>query len=265
MENTKNDLKKAVVGLLEKYAVEVQQQWDLAEEMPCEDSEGCAFVLVPAWRVRDICPNSTKVVPLFAWRKQRRFVELKKIVENRTITPVLMARFACLAAGDSLSLSNILYREFDLLEWITGQSISRMYATSAPRAMNAVVRLDDGSIASIEVATTLPSGTPIEDRHELIARRGMASDRVVDTQCRQESIYVWLKDRRASFTDVDNELYGLDEEQVALVRSAYDALSDTESHQQLRRRHEYLTSLVDAAMQSDRDRRRVVMKGASVA
>ncbi len=262
METNNNNLKKAIVSLLKKYTVEVPRRWDLAEEMP---REGSAIVLIPAYRLYRVYPVSTLAVPLFSWRKQRRFVELKQIVENQTITPVLMARFSCLADAGSLSLSDLLYREFDLLEWITGQSISRLYATSTACVTNVVARLADGTIASVEVATSLPSGKSIEDRHELVARRGIASDRVIDTQRRQESVCVWSGREEELFTDVDNELYGLDEEQVALVRSAYDALSDMESHDSLRRQHDHLTALVDAAVQSDSTRQRVVMKGANVA
>lgn len=265
MEKSTNDLKKAVVGLLEKYAVEVPQHWDLAEETPRAGHGGGSTLFVPACCLRYAHANNTELVPLFFWRKQRRFIELKQIVDSRTITPVLMARFSCLADGNSLSLAALLYREFDLLEWITGRSISRLYATSAACATNVVARLADGAIASIEVATSLPPGKSIEDRHELIARRGIASDRVVDTQRRQESVCVWSEREDERFTDVDHELYGLDEEQVALVRSTYDALSDMESHEGLCRQHEHLTALVDAAVQSDNTRQRAVMKGACVA
>ena len=264
MSNSLNDLKQAVVSLLHKYAVEVPRRWDLIDTAPHETANSGPTLLVAAWHLLD-APCGPGTVPLLAWRNQRRFVELKQIVDRQTITPVLMARFSCLSDGISLPLPALLYREFDLIEWLTGQNITRLYATAAPRAMNVVARLADGVIASIEVGTSLPKGKAIEDRHELIARRGVASDRVVDTQLRQESVYIWSDTQRASYTDVDHELFGLDEQQVALVRAAFDALRQPKLHDDLRKRHEHLTALVDMALQSVRRRQHFEVKGVAVA
>ena len=52
----------------------------------------------------------------------------------------------------------------------------------------------------------------------------MVCDRAVDTQYRQQSVYV-LGEREEAYTDNDFELYGLDERETALVRQAFDVLT----------------------------------------
>ena len=64
-------------------------------------------------------------VPLLPWRHQRRFVELKRLVDEETVTPLLMCRFACLTDGRQMPLQAILYREFDLVEWLRERRLSR--------------------------------------------------------------------------------------------------------------------------------------------
>jgi len=66
------------------------------------------------------------------------------------------------------------------------------------------------------------------DRHEIIARRGVASDRAVDTQVPQSSIYEWTTDGTRTFTDVDTELFGLPNEEIWIVRAAYAVLMKPE-------------------------------------
>jgi hypothetical protein len=115
----------------------------------------------------------------------------------------------------------------------------------------------------VEAGTTLPAGTRIHDRHELIARRGVASDRVVDTQIPQSSVYVWGEPGLDEFTDTDAELPGFDSDSVALVRAAYDALSRPESRDGLRRAHQRLRQLVALAYESDRKQQRLDVEGRS--
>ncbi len=103
----------------------------------------------------------------------------------------------------------------------------------------------------------------MHDRHELIARRGVASDRVVDTQVPQSSVYVWSDSGADDFTDTDAELARLDPDSVALVRAAYDALSRPEGREELRLEHERQRRLVAMAYESDRQQKRLHVEGRS--
>ena len=164
-----------------------------------------------------------------------------------------------------MGLDAILYREFDLIEWMNDSPIISVYASvAAGRFANVLVRLQNGVIGSIEAGATLPTGSQpdVLDRHEIIAGRGLASDRAVDTQLPQDSVYVFTAKGVDKYTDTDAELFGLDDEEVSLVRSAYELAAGPDLADALRRQHRRLAALVQAAHESDRVRRRLDTEGA---
>lgn len=259
-----SDLNEALAGLLRKYEVDVAEPWQLGADLQAAQEAPENFLtLMPGWTCcGDDLPKGT--IPLLPWSHERRFVELRSLARNETITPVLMCRFACMTDAATLPLDGALYREFDLAEWLGGASITNVYAAvDGKRAANVIVRLENGVVCSVEAGTTLPPGARMQDRHEMIARRGVASDRVVDTQVAQSSVYLWSASSCEEFTDTDAELPGLDTDQVALVRAAYDALCRPESHEQLRQRHERLRQLVALAHESNRQKQRLCVDGRS--
>ncbi|NQT13666.1 MAG: hypothetical protein HQ582_13015, partial [Planctomycetes bacterium] len=256
------DLNDALAGLLEKYAVEPPSAWRILDGREPPDG-GDLLTLLPGASLPEPDPPEL-TVPLLPWRHQRRFIELKRLVDEKTVAPLLMCRFACLTDAAQTPLEAILYREFDLIEWLSETPIVSICASIVQeRAANVIVRLADGVIGSVEAGATLPAGTTMQDRHEMIARRGVASDRVVDTQVPQSSVHAWTAAGHEQHTDVDAELYGLDAEQAALVRSAYDVLCEPKRVAALRRNHARLRQLVELAYESDRRQERLVVKGGS--
>ena len=256
-----SDLDAALSGLLAKYAVRPAGPWRLFDGRGAHEPSDGAVALVPGWALGPIEPSG-HTIPLFPWRHERRFVELKRLVDDRTIEPLLMVRFACLTDGRELALDEILYREIDLAEWLGGSRVARLHGTVAEgRAANVVLRLESGVVCGIEAGTTLPSGTPMQDRHELIARRGVASDRAVDTQVAQSSIYLWSDRGSRRHTDVDFELFECDAGRAALVRSALAALREPERAAARRAEHRRLRRLVALVFESDRRRERLPVEG----
>ena len=207
---------------------------------------------------------SDRFIPLLPWRTERRFVELKRLVDDRTVEPVVLCRFSCQTTGEPLRLKAILYREFDLLEWLIGSPIVSLQASiTADRFANVLVRLQSGAVCSVEAGATLPPHTQptMVDRHELIARRGVASDRVVDSQLPLSSVYTFTGRGTASYTDTDAELFGMEQDDIDLARAAYELAMRPSELDDLRRQHRRLTQLVDMACQSDRLRQRLSLKG----
>lgn len=85
-----------------------------------------------------------QTVPLRPWRADRTYVELRQLVEGQTIAPLLMCRFACLADGQTMPLSALLYREFDLAEWLGGSSIAGIHAAIyGSSAANVILKLSN--------------------------------------------------------------------------------------------------------------------------
>ena len=260
---TRPDLNDALAGLLEKYAVEPPGPWQITEGGEPPGDAGDVLTLAPGQLLTELDPPEL-TVPLLSWRHERRFVELKRLVDEKTITPLLMCRFACLTDGRKMPLPAILYREFDLVEWFSGTPIVGIYASMAGSeggAANVIVRLAGGVVGSVEAGTTLPDGAAVQDRHEMIARRGVASDRAVDTQVAQSSVYAWTDAGTEQHTDVDAELFELDAEQAALVRSAYEVLLRPELTPTLRQQHRRLWRLVELAYESDRCGQRLGVEG----
>ena len=80
---------------------------------------------------------------------------------------------------------------------------------------------------------------------------------VVDAQLKQDSIYIFGKDNK-KFTDVDFELYGLNVEDVAVVRTAF-ALAKLDDYTDVLSCKENIDILVSLARQAVSTGERQVM------
>ena len=188
---------------------------------------------------------------LLPWRAERRFTELKSMAVNGTLEDISTLRLSALAPGKSAALDQLLYREFDLCEYLGGAEIKSLFAVcSGRRAANVIVKLANGLSCSVECSVMLPAGAEEIDRHEIIARRGVASDRVVDTQLPQASIYAFTGQGARRFTDTDSELFGFDPQAVNLIRAAFAVLTDPATGKAWNKQHKKLQRLVAAAEKS---------------
>lgn len=207
-------------------------------------------------------------LPLFPWRKERRFVELRNLIQEKTVEEVVLGRFSCNVQRGYRTLEEVLYRELDLGQWMLGTDLEGLYATLAEneageRFANVLVRWTNGIVCSMEVGTTLKNGAnrPFLDRHEWIGRRGVASDRVVDTQIPQESVYVYTSEETQVFTDTDAELFGLQEEEVAYVRAAWELAQHPTLEEEWQRHRERVNAWVELALRSEREKKYLTFSG----
>jgi hypothetical protein len=245
MNYNKSDLHRYFCNLADKYGIIIPKTWRLSF---CNGMEA-DFCTV--WGMCGVV-SEREFVPLFPWRFERRFFELKRIVETKTIENVVLCRFSHITDGSVLNLPSILYREFDLIEWITNTKIISCFSSVYENKFaNTLVRLSDGSIASVEAGITLPSGQKTLDRHELIARRGVASDRVVDTHIPQHSVYLFDQDGVKMYTDTDAELFGLEMDEINIVRAAFDFAKQPESIDLFLKQNQHLVALTKQALFSE--------------
>lgn len=253
----------------EKYAIPVPANWRIRSESDSNsqaDLTGNADETVEltdgSELIDRINPNDTaqkkKIIPIFPWRFERRFVELAKLVAGKTVENVVMCRFSCTASAET-KLAAILYREFDLLEWLNDSKIVSVYATIADgKFANVIARLENGCVCSVEAGTTLSSESQanVLDRHEMIGQRGVASDRVVDTQIPQSSVYLFEPGQTQTWTDTDAELFGLPAAQINQIRAAnaLAALLNTDKLSADRQwdQHDHLCGWVTRAFESDK-------------
>ena len=185
--------------------------------------------------------------PLLPGRMERKIVELKKMTENGTLEGVSTLRFASFApssrgAGSSRpALQAMLAKELDLAAYLGASDVVRVMAVANGNAINVLAKLANDVNVSVEIGAGLPRegraparprtgmspSLPVSqgyDRHEIIAKRGVACDQTVDTHTKHESIRCWGEDGMAEYTDVDTELFGLSYEEVWNVRAAFALL-----------------------------------------
>lgn len=195
------------------------------------------------------CQNAVidgKTVRLLPWRSERRFAELKKMVDNGTINGLSTMRTTHIASKGT-DLFELLFREADICETIMGSALTEIFAVSdGAIALNVLAKNQAGCVCTFELAATLSDQAEPVDKHEIIACSGIACDRVVDTQVPQSSVYV-LGEKTEQYTDVDMELFGLDMGQCAAVRSCFEL---AKSGEDTAKTVSHLNYVVEAAKKS---------------
>lgn len=194
-----------------------------------------------------------KELPIFSHRSERRFIELKNIVNNGTLVGISVMRVARMV-GKGSDIYEVLYRELDLCQYILQRKICSIMVMENDCVMNAIATTEDGVVCTLELSATLQKGEKPKDKHEIISQRGIACDVVVDAQLQQDSIYVFGSENR-KYTDVDFELYGLSPEEIAIVRAAF-TLAQKKNYQEMLDTDADLQKLVTTARTSAQSGRR---------
>ena len=161
--------------------------------------------------------------PLIPGRMERKIVELKKFTENGTLEGVSTLRFASFAPKGA-DAEALLAKELDLAAYLGAADVTRVMAVANGDAINVLAKLANDVNVSVEVGAGLPKGAEAYDRHEIIAKRGVACDQTVDTHTPHVSIRCWDKSGANDYTDVDTELFGMTYEEIWNVRAAFALL-----------------------------------------
>ena len=161
--------------------------------------------------------------PLLPGRMERKIVELKKMTENGTLEGVSTLRFAAFASKGT-DIEAMLAKELDLAAYLGASDVVRVMAVANGGAINVLAKLANDVNVSVEIGAGLPKGELGYDRHEVIAKRGVACDQTVDTHTQHASIRCWGAKGMEEYTDVDTELFGLTYEEIWNVRAAFALL-----------------------------------------
>lgn len=197
-----NKLQEKLDFLLEKYAV--NNKVEILGDNSAVKIKGKRYALLP-------------------WRNERRFVELKKICEN---TVGKISHFKIMSLNPkSIDLNYIIKRELDTAEYISGLKITEIFMAQNGKTCSIICMTDKKAVITLELSATLPVGSQVIDKHEIITDRGTACDRNVDSQTPLSSTYVY-GERCEEYTDVDFELYGLSIFEISVVRQAFDIAKD---------------------------------------
>ena len=186
-------------------------------------------------------------LPLLPWRSERRFVELKNTVNNGTLTGISVMRVARIVDISS-DIYTELYRELDICQFVLQRKIKSIMVMQNENVLNAIAKAENEVVCTIEISATLQNGELPKDKHEIIAQHGIACDVVVDAQLRQDSIYVFGEEN-AKYTDVDFELYGLESEEISVVRAAF-SLAQDKNRNEIKNADKNICELVELAKKS---------------
>lgn len=198
-----------------------------------------------------------KEIPLLSHRQERRFTELKNTVNNGTLVGISVMRVARIVEKGT-DIYEELYREFDLCEYILQRKIKSVMVMENGNVLNAIATTEDGVVCTLEISATLKKGDQAKDKHEIISQRGIACDVVVDAQLKQDSVYVFGSETQ-KFTDVDFELYGLEIDEIAIVRAAFD-VARSNNHNEMISADKDLMKLIDSAKKSAKTGEREVIR-----
>ena len=233
--------------LADKYSAASDIQVELKEGEICLQCDKGSYSFFYDLAKYEASAGKT-AVPLLHWRNKRKYIELKNILKTKMIEDVRGMRIHHIVPKDEFnsSLMNILAYESDLVEIITGEKIDKIFADfSSDVYTNCIV-----SAAKLKISMELgffPEGSEPVLLHEVIARTGIASDVVVDTQMQQYPIYV-IKGREVDhYNEIDNELYGLDNTQADCIRFILGVLANPDAIPALQEQGNHLVSVYRAA------------------
>lgn len=162
-------------------------------------------------------------MPLLPGRMERKIVELKKMTENGTLEGVSTLRFASFAPKGT-DMEAMLAKELDLAAYLGASDVVRVMSAANGGAINVLAKLANDVNVSVEIGAGLPKGEAPYDRHEIIAKRGVACDQTVDTHTPHASIRCYGAEGAVEYTDVDTELFGLSYDEIWNVRAAFALL-----------------------------------------
>ena len=195
-------------------------------------------------------------LPLLTHRSERRFFELRNLVLGGTLEDVSVMRVSRIMEK-GLDVYEALYRELDICRYVLGRELVSITVMRNDNVLNAIATAEDGVVCTLEISATLEAGEPAKDKHEVIARRGTCCDVVVDAQLRQDSVYFFGKENK-KFTDMDFELYGLNVDQIAVVRAAF-AIAQNKNYDEMLANAAAVANLVALAKKSEQTGEREVV------
>ena len=189
-----------------------------------------------------------KEIPVLPWESERRIIELRNLVVNGRLGNMCTYRIGH-TAKKGTDLFELLAREVGILEFTVNSTAKEIFAIAGKNTMNCIVETENGCVCTIELGATLSDGEEEIDKHEIITDRGVACDRVVDTQIPQQSIYVFGK-KNVAFRDTDAELYGYEEGEIAVIRAAFALVRDCDAREAAKAKKAHIDAVIRAARKS---------------
>lgn len=242
------------------YLQEMCAKYDVAKDLEITLEEGAVKIVCDKGAYRffydfsmPLPDDGCKAVPLFHWQNKRRYMELRNILDTRMVHTPLGLRIHHIVPKDAFtnSLKDIIILEAGLVEFITHQTINKVFSDySGNRYVNCIMSTDGNVKISMELGFSLKGSQPVL-LHEIIGKNGIASDVVVDTQTQQYPIYVFKGEETLYYTDIDNELYDMENTEVDCIRFILWALTNPDRTDDVCRQYAHLEKVYEASRKSN--------------
>lgn len=235
---------------------ELAEKYNAAQKLCAELEDGAVTVRCDKGAFRfyyDFSMNLPKdeyaAVPLYHWQAQPKYIQLKGLLDRKMVTPALAMRIHHLVPHGEFtrSLKDIFVFETELLQFITGQQVNKVFADFSGEVYTNCIMSTDGNVkASMELGF-LPDGSEPVLLHELVCRNGVASDLPVDIQTVQYPIYVFKGKETLKYNEIDFELYGMDNTQADCIRFILAVLKAPERVKALQESIDHIEKVYQAA------------------
>ena len=184
--------------------------------------------------------------PILTWRYHPKYYTL------RASLPMLGALSTVKSldfAPRTNTLAQELFRELDLVEFFLSGRIISIVGYGTADAANFILRLDNGTMANLEMSVTLPEDANRESKHTIFTTNGMVTDMIADNVIIQQQVHLFNKGKDpVAFTDHDVNLFGLDLEAQNTCYAIYALIDQREDRNEWKERIPHLNRLVDAAL-----------------
>ncbi len=210
----------------------------------------------------DVLTLSGKRIPLLAWRYEPRMNSLRNYGQKA------VKENCCLNAssfvGKDVDISDVIYKELDIAEYLLGEPIVKVTAFMNGAACNLIAKTESGMQANLELGATMAPGTIPQFQHRLITKHGMANDKGVNDLVEQSGVYVFSDSdtRPVVYDDGEYYLYGLSVEESVTCTYVLAIIKGTVLADSIIEQDKHLRTLVDAVYESARLGKSVFVGGA---
>lgn len=189
-----------------------------------------------------------KIVPLYDWRYYVKNSGLYANCDNHlgNLSTLRTSHFA----GRDRTLKQILFIELDLAEYFLRSKVAYIMGIGNEKAANFIVKMENDTICSLELAVTMPEGERARAKHTIYSTNGQTSDLCFDNKLDQDEIFLFADGGNASYVDIDIPLFGLTPKEMDKTYAIFGLLRDIDDKNEWIERESYLLNLVDGAIKS---------------
>ena len=190
-------------------------------------------------------------IPLPYWRYEYRIFSLAEYGHENPADNCMLNVYSFV--GNDETIEQHLYRELDIAEHLLCSRIAKVTAFKNGDACNLMAVTEAGTLANLELGTTMAPGTVNQCQHRLLTTRGMACDRPVESMVTESSTHLFRNDsiKPTFYNDLEYYLWGLGADDVVRVTYIQDIVKNNVDVAELKANDAHLRRVIAAVLRSD--------------